>query len=315
MTIPIAPENPALARLSDPTEGQGEARTEAPSRWRDLVTLAKPRITAMNVLMTFGAACLAPGSMGVVTLLAALVGTALAVASANTLNMVWERNSDRLMKRTMARPLPSGRLPLSWAIAFGAGTGVASLAILALAVNVVTMALGAFAILAYAFVYTPLKRRTPLALLVGAVPGAMPPLMGWTAATGQIDAAGLSLFGILLVWQLPHFLAITLYLKNDYARAGVKTVPVVRGDRAAIVQAQIYAVLLLPVSLALVPLGVAGWLYGAAAIGLGVWYSAVGARGFRRGAGTRWARQFFFASLIYLPALIAALLVDASLGL
>jgi len=282
---------------------------------RDLVTLTKPRVTGMNILMTLGAMMLAPGTPDLQLIVCALLGTTFAVASANSLNMVLERRSDGLMRRTQTRPLPQGRVPTWVAAYFGICLALGSLMLLGWAVNTPTMLLGALALAMYVLVYTPLKKHTPLALIIGAVPGAMPPLMGWTAATGSINATGLALFAILFVWQLPHFLAITIYLKNDYARAGIKTVAVVRGDSAARTQARLYALLLIPVSLILVPLGVAGALYAVAALALGVWFLSVGMRGFQPSAGARWARRFFFASLIYLPALIGALLIDTSLGL
>jgi protoheme IX farnesyltransferase len=177
-------------------------------------------------------------------------------------------------------------------------------------VNPLTALLGGFALLSYVLVYTPLKRRTPLALIIGAVPGAMPPLMGWTAAQGALEGPGLALFLILLVWQIPHFLAISLYNKGDYARAGIKVVPVVRGDRNAKLQAVAYATALIPVSLMLVPMGVAGVLYGVVAMALGVWFLAVGVQGLRPEMGVKWARGFFRVSLVYLPGLVLGLVLD-----
>lgn len=273
--------------------------------------LTKPRVTLLNVIIGAAGLALAPVSVGLGTALMTLAGIALAVASANTLNMVIEKDSDGDMHRTADRPLPAGRLPAAPAAVFGAVLGMLSMLVLGLGVNPLTMALGAFALVAYAFIYTPLKRRTPQALIIGAIPGAMPPLMGWTAATGTLDAGGLAVFTILLVWQLPHFLAITLYLKNDYERGGIKTVAVVRGDRAAKIQAVAYATLLIPVSLLPVGTGLAGWLYLSAALALGVWFWFAGLKGLREGSGARWARKFFFASLIYLPTLFAVLVVDA----
>jgi protoheme IX farnesyltransferase len=278
----------------------------------DLLSLSKPRITAMNVLMTLGGLALAEGATTWPVALAACVGTGLAVASANALNMVLEAEGDKHMARTAGRPLPTGRLSVSAAVGFGLALGASSLLVLG-SVNLLTAALGLFALFSYVLVYTPLKRRTPLALLVGAVPGAMPPLMGWTAVTGSIDLPGLSLFAILLVWQLPHFLAIALFRKADYARAGIKTVPVVRGDRVAKAQAVAWATALIPISLVLVPLQVAGWLYGGVALVLGLWFFGWSLLGLREGADHAWARKFFAASLVYLPALTAALALDVAL--
>jgi protoheme IX farnesyltransferase len=301
-----------LGRPGNEPVAPAAAAPGRPSFARDLLTLTKPSITAMNVLAALGGLALAPGEVPWYRAALAILGTSLAVASANALNMVWERDGDRLMARTASRPLPQGRLTPELATSFGLLLGALSFAHLLL-VNTLTAALGLFALLSYVLVYTPLKRRTPLALLVGAVPGAMPPLMGWTAATGTVDLPGLVLFGILLIWQLPHFLAIALYRKDDYARAGIRTVPVVRGDAVARAQAIAWTTALLPVSLLLVPLHVASWLYAGAALGLGLWFLVWSLRGLRPGAGIPWARRFFFASLVYLPALTLALALDVAL--
>lgn len=278
---------------------------------RDLVALAKPRVTVLNVVIAIFGMFMAPIRPDLTTMLLAVLGIACAVASANTLNMVWERDSDALMRRTADRPLPSGRLSVLPAAISGVVLGVFSMSFLVLGVNGITALLAGLAIITYAFVYTPLKRITPLALLVGAVPGAAPPLLGWTASTGSIDGGGLTLFLILLVWQLPHFLAITLYLKSDYERAGIRTVSTVRGDQAARIQALAYATLLIPVSLLPVSFGLGGWVYVSVALCLGVWFWSIGLKGLRNRSGARWARRFFLASLIYLPAVMAVLMVDA----
>ena len=281
-------------------------------RLRDFRALTKPRITAMNVLMALGGLALARGSAGWATVALLAVGTWLAVASANALNMVWEREGDKHMNRTMNRPLPQGRLGVGEATAFGVILGVASVAVLAL-INLPVTLLGLAALIGYVAIYTPLKRRTPLALLVGAVPGAAPPLMGWVAATGSVDLPGLVLFGVLLVWQLPHFLAISLFRKVDYDRAGIRTVPVVRGDAVAKAQAIAWCTALVPLSLLLVPLDVAGWIYGSVALALGLWFLVWSLRGLAKDAGVKWARRFFFASLVYLPVLTLGLVLDVAL--
>ena len=284
--------------------------TPKPSLVRDLWALTKPKITRMNVLMALGGYALAGGAFDAPLVVTALLGTALAVASANVLNQYLERDIDGRMARTASRPLPNRRMPPRAALWFGIALGVASTVMLLALVNTVTAALGVFALLSYVLVYTPLKQRTPLSLLVGAVPGAIPPLMGWTAATGVIDPGGLALFGILLVWQLPHFIALALYRKDGYARAGFKTVPVVRGDRVAKAQAVAWSLALVPITLSLIPLGVASWIYGAVALGLGAWFVGWALKGLRPDAGVKWARGFFLFSVAYLPALILALAVD-----
>jgi protoheme IX farnesyltransferase len=295
------------------------AEVEAPPTvWKDLVTLGKPGITMMCVLMAAGGYGLAlrqaeagPNTGG---FLLSLVATALSVMGANAMNMVLEREGDRAMVRTRNRPLPSGRMHPGIALAFGVIGGVVSFGLFYEFVNPVAAWLSAFAYLSYVFVYTPLKRRTPQALAIGAVPGAMPPLLGWACVTGEINAPGVVLFLILLLWQLPHFLAISLYRLRDYAAAGILTVPVVRGEEQARIQSMAYTVLLVPVSLMLVPLGVAGFLYFVVASALGAWFFVYSVLGFEPGAGPVWARRFFFASLIYLPVLTGALILDVYLG-
>jgi protoheme IX farnesyltransferase len=276
----------------------------------DLIVLTKPTITAQCALMVIGGLWLAPDKVGLLVASMAVLGTSLAVASANALNMVLERDGDRHMTRTKNRPLPTGRMRTETALVFGLALGALSMALLGAFVNGLTALLGALALASYVLVYTPLKRRTPLALLIGAFPGAAPPLMGWTAATGGLEAPGLVLFAILLLWQMPHFLAISMYRKKEYAEAGIRVVPVVRGDAIAKAQAIAYATALVPVSLLLVPLGVAGWLYAAVALAGGLWLLGLSVHGLRVPRTAKWARDLFLATLVYLPALTVALIVD-----
>lgn len=289
--------------------------SQAPPRARlvDLLALAKPRITLLSVLMAAGGVWLAGGADSAL-MVSILVGTALAVASANALNMVLEVDCDAQMKRTASRPLPAGRMSRGTAIVFGVVTGGAGLALLAWSVNIVCALLGAASLLVYVAVYTPLKRRSTLALPVGALPGAAPPLMGWAGVTGDVTGAGLVLFAVLFVWQLPHFLAISIYLKEDYARAGFQVVPIVRGDRAAKLQALGYATALVPVSLLLVPLGAAGWIYFGVALAGGIGFWIITLWGLSPDAGHRWARSVFVASLVYLPLVVAGLALDKLAG-
>jgi protoheme IX farnesyltransferase len=280
------------------------------SALRDLVVLTKPGVTRMCLVTTAGGLLLAPTSPSSTTIVAALVGTALAVGGANAFNMWWERGTDRLMARTRTRPLPAGRLTPTAALRFAWALSVAAIAVLVVGTNLLTAALAAAAIASYVLVYTPLKFRTPAALVIGAIPGAMPPLLGWTAATGFIEAPGLVLFGILLVWQIPHFLAIALYRKTEYARAGIKVLPLVRGDAIAKIHAVLWAMVLVPLTLLLAPLGVAGDIYTYSAFALGAAFLGWAFTGLDNQAGPRWARGYFLASLVYLPALTLALLVD-----
>jgi protoheme IX farnesyltransferase len=279
----------------------------------DLWQLTKPGVTRMCVLTTAGGLLLAPGHIGWLAGTAAIVGSALAVAGANAANMWWERDLDAKMARTRRRPLPAGRLAPAAALRFSLLLSLAALALLAAFTNALAATLAAAAILSYVLVYTPLKVRTPLALVVGAVPGAVPPLLGWVAVTGSLDPGGLVLFGILLVWQIPHFIAIALYRKAEYARAGIRVVPLVRGDAIAKIQAVAWAGALVPLSLMLVLLGIAGSFYLVAAMLLGMVFLAWAFTGLDDAAGPRWARGYFLASLAYLPALIAALVVDVAM--
>lgn len=275
--------------------------------------LAKPGIVRMCLITTAGGLGLAGSDSSVWVWFSALVGSALAVGSANAFNMIWERRSDQKMMRTRNRPIASGRMSAATACAFAGGIGAVGLLILWAGTNALTAVLALFALVSYVLVYTPLKFKTPLALVIGAVPGAVPPLLGWTAATNTMDMPGLILFGILLLWQMPHFLAIAIFQKEDYARADIKTVPLVRGDTVAKIQAIIWAALLLPVSLMLTPLGVTSWLYLAVAAVLGVGFLVWAISGLWADAGTKWARNFFFASLVYLPVLTLAIVLDVAL--
>lgn len=277
---------------------------------RDIVSLAKPRITLMVLITTASGLALAGGIppwKAVLTLL----GTALVVGSANTLNCWLERDVDRFMARTRGRPLPAGRLNPSVALVFGLILAGVSIPVLTFGVNALTGVLAAIALVSYVAVYTPMKQKTPAALLVGSVPGALPPLIGWTAATGRLEWAGVALFGILFFWQLPHFIAIAIFREHEYTRAGFKVLPAVRGLRVAKAHALVHSLLLLAVTLTLVPLQVAGVAYLIVALALGVGLVAIALKGFRPGAGDKWARQLFAASLVYLPLLFSALVIDA----
>lgn len=277
---------------------------------RDIVSLAKPRITLMVLITTAGGLALA-GGVDTLTALYTLLGTALVVGSANTLNCWLERDSDRLMTRTKNRPLPDGRMKPHVALIFGLTLGAIAIPLLTLGVNRLTGLLAAIALVSYVAVYTPMKQKSPAALLVGSVPGALPPLIGWTAATGRLEWAGIVLFGILFFWQLPHFIAIAIFRQEEYTRAGIKVLPAVRGVRVAKWHAVFHSMLLLVVTVALVPLHVAGFVYLVVALLLGMGMLAVSIRGLSPHAGHKWARQLFAASLVYLPLLFAALAVDA----
>ncbi len=279
------------------------------SRIRAYIALTKPRVTRMCLLMTGAGLAVAPGAIDWPTAAAAMVGAALLVAGANALNMWWERESDSRMERTATRPLPTGKLDPRAALIFGVVLAGVGLAICALT-NWLTVAIGVAALLSYVLMYTPLKYHSSLALVVGAVPGAAPPLMGWTAVTGSLDPGGIALFAIVLIWQIPHFIAISLFRKSDYERAGIRVVPLVHGDDSARVLAVAWSTALLPVSLLLTPLGVAGLGYLAIATFAGAVYLGWGVRGMMIRGDRDWARGYFFASLAYLPLLTLGFLVD-----
>ena len=274
---------------------------------KDLLLLAKPRLSSLVVLTTAGGVALAPGRIGVARAIVTILGTAAVVGAANALNCYLERDVDARMRRTRDRPLPAGRVEPFVALALGLAVPIFALPILALVATPLTALLAFAALAIYVVVYTPMKRRSTLALFVGAVPGAIPPLMGWTAVTGRLDPGGLALFALLFAWQLPHFLAISIYLAEDYARGGLRVFALVHGERATRGWIAASSVLLLAVSLALVPLGVAGTAYGLVAALGGSALVAGAITGLGRSGG-RWARNLFLATLLHLTALFAALL-------
>lgn len=278
---------------------------------RDMIALTKPRITLMVLVTSAGGMWLAPGTLDLTSTAIMLLTTGMVVGAANTLNCYLERDSDRLMARTANRPLPDRRLEPSWALILGVLMGLFAVPTLTVAVNPVTGLLGLIALVSYVAIYTPMKQYTPAALFVGALPGALPPLMGWTAVTGSVDAPGLVLFGILFFWQIPHFIAISIFRQEEYERAGLKVLPSVRGMQSAKVQSAVYAGALFVVSLMLVPYGLAGTLYLIAAVLLGAYFFGTALRGFWAKDANKWAKKLFVASLIYLTALFAAIIVDA----
>jgi protoheme IX farnesyltransferase len=282
---------------------------------RDYIALAKPRITVM-VLGTAGLGLyMAPTDFersptsALLHGAGVLIGTATVVAGANALNMYIEREIDGRAARTRRRPLPAGRLPPLSALIFGLLLGLLSLPLIWASSNLLTAGLGLLALILYVAVYTPMKQLSPGALMVGAVPGAIPPLMGWTAATGRLDLGGLTLFAIMFLWQLPHFLAISLYRQTEYRQAGYRVTATEHGVGTAKFQIVLYLLALGPVTLLMGPLGLAGpsYMWTAAFAGLG--FLGLGLAGLRPSAGARWARMLFSGSLIYLMMLAVALVV------
>jgi protoheme IX farnesyltransferase len=240
----------------------------------------------------------------------ACAGTWLVVAGANALNQWMEREADGRMERTKARPLPAGRLSPRTALLAGAGLSAAGLAVLGAAVNPLSAVLAAVSWGSYVLVYTPLKRVTPLSTLIGAIPGALPPVIGWAAARGDVHGGAWALFGILFLWQLPHFLAIAILYRDDYARGGFPMLPLIESDGAITArQILLYGAALLPISLLPAVVGVSGRSYFYGALTLSLAFLAMAAR-------TAWlrsprsARQLFHASIIYLPVLLGLLAID-----
>lgn len=298
-------------------EGSVASRSSilATPRLRDVVALTKPRITLMVLVTAAGGLWLSPvGRLSHVTIALTLLGTALIVGGANALNMYIERDIDGLMKRTKDRPLPGHRMSPRFALVFGVVISMAAVPVLAIGVNATTALLAVLANLLYVLAYTPLKQRSHWALQVGAVPGAIPPLLGWTAATGRVDEGGLVLFAILFLWQIAHFHSIALFRKLEYGRARLVVLPNVEGDDAARHSIVRHASALAFVSLLLYPLHVAHRVYLFSALVLGVGFVVAAALGLRKNVSMRWARGVFGVSLLYLTGLFAAIAVDAILS-
>lgn len=287
------------------------ARAFVRQRFADYVELTKPRIAAMALgTVAIGSFVATVGPLDLVLLIHTLVGTGLLAAGASALNQVLERDTDSRMRRTENRPLPAGRLSVSEATVFGFGLGAVGLNYLCVLVNPITGLVGAITLFLYAFVYTPLKRLTSLNTLVGAIPGALPPVMGWTAVRGSLDGEAWVLFWILFVWQFPHFLAIAWLYRTDYANAGLRMLPVV--DRAGGMtgrQMVGYTLALIPVSLAPSVVGMAGnaYFFGALSLGLAFLGFAIA---FALTATPQRARNMIRASLVYLPTLMVFMLLD-----
>lgn len=314
----------SLSLPADVLDGPGGAMDErpaglrpvlgaAPSRLADFYELTKPRMNFLVVVTTLVGYYMASRNgvpMHWLKLLNTILGTAITAAGASVLNQYVERDLDGLMPRTANRPLPGGRIAPREALLLGIGCGVGGVLCLAACVNLLTAALGAITLLTYVFAYTPLKRRTTLCTIVGAVPGAIPPMMGWAAQSGTLSAEAIAMFAILFLWQMPHFLAIAIMYKDDYAAGGMLMLPVVDpGLHSTGRQIVLYCMALIPISLMPVGLKMSGGIYMAAAVALGLVFLGYGvscAVSKRRID----ARKLFFVSIIYLPLLLAAMMLD-----
>jgi protoheme IX farnesyltransferase len=278
---------------------------------RDYIALTKPRITWL-ILMSTGVGYFFGGS-GVLhwpLLIHTLIGTGLIASGTAALNQWYERDADLLMRRTSARPLPSGKMTALNALRFGIALAVTGFAELALEVNILAALLGAFTLGSYLFIYTPLKQRSHLSTVIGALPGAMPPLMGYAASHGSLTPEAWTLFAILFIWQFPHFLAIAWMYREDYARAGILMLPVVEPDGMSTGrQIILYASTLIPVSLFPVLLGMSGRIYLVGALILGGWFLYTGVRVAFDRTNVR-ARRVLLASIIYLPMIYGLMVFD-----
>jgi protoheme IX farnesyltransferase len=278
---------------------------------RDYIELTKPRITWLILMSTavgyfFGH----HGAWNFWPVLHTILGTALIASGTAALNQWYEREADRKMRRTADRPIPSGRLSAGRALIFGILLSVAGFAELAFGLNWLSAFLGLFTLLSYLFLYTPLKQRTPLSTLVGAFPGAMPPIIGYAAASGILDAQAWTLFAILFLWQFPHFLAIAWMYREDYERAGIRMLPVVQpSGEATARQIVLYSLALIPVSMAPSLLGMSGKIYFFGALALGLWYLYSGVRVALDRTILR-ARAVLLVSVIYLPLIYGLMLLD-----
>jgi protoheme IX farnesyltransferase len=287
------------------------SRSDATPRWREFLALTKPRIAVMGlVTVTLGFMLNTTAEWSATTLGHALFGIGLVAVSCSVLNQWWERNSDRLMVRTAGRPLPSGRLLPGEVLAFGLLLGAIGLVDLIWFVNGLTALLSLATLLLYVVVYTPLKRHTSLCTTIGAIPGAMPPVLGWVAAGGELNSGTFALFATLFVWQFPHFLAIAWLYRDQYAAAGLRMLPQTRpAPRVTGWLCVGYSLALIPVSLLLKDAALAGDAFALIAVVLGMGYVGVSVR-FLLTESVRTARQLVLFSLVYLPALLLALTWD-----
>src|SRR5437660_6847561 len=283
----------------------------AKARLAAYIELTKPRITFLIVLTAAAGFCLGSrGAVDYVIFAHAMLGIALLSSGIGTLNQFMERDLDALMRRTADRPLPSGRLFPFEALWFGVLLTTTAELYLIVFVNVLTAILGLTVIAGYLFLYTPLKTRTTLSTAVGAFPGAVPPLIGWTAARGEVDITAWVLFAIVFLWQFPHFLAIAWMYREDYGRAGIRMLPVVEPDgRVTGQQIVAYTLMLVPVSLLPTFLGVAGRFYLLAALVLGFLFLVSGIRA-AFSKSNQHARQLLLASVLYLPLLFGVMVLN-----
>jgi protoheme IX farnesyltransferase len=281
------------------------------SRTTDLVALAKPRLNLLVVVSAVAGYVMASGDThDVWRLLCTVAGTGLVAGGASAFNQIIEREVDALMQRTRLRPMPDGRLAVRDAGVFGAVLTIAGLAILALGANLLSAAVAFATVAFYVVVYTPLKRHSSFSTVVGAIPGALPPVIGWAAALDELSQGAWVLFGIVFLWQLPHFLAIAWIYREDYARAGFPMLPVIEPDgRSTARQAVMYSLALVPLSLAPTLVGMTGPIYFAGALVLTLLFVGLALK-FATTRSIPDARRLFFGSITYLPLLWILMIAD-----
>jgi protoheme IX farnesyltransferase len=301
--------------LSDATHNEVTAPVLTESVVGDFVQLLKPRVMSLVVFTGLAGLLLAPAPMHPVLGAIAVLCIAVAAGAAGAINMWYDRDIDAVMTRTRSRPIPAGRVEPAEALGFGVVLAIASVVVMALAVNLVAAALLALSILFYVFVYTIwLKRRTAQNIVIGGAAGAFPPMIGWAAATGTVDLPAVVLFLIIFMWTPPHFWALALFRSGDYAKAGVPMLPVVAGDRETRRQILLYALLLLPLTLLPTALGIAGMFYLAGAAVLGALLIAGAVQVWRETGDpaheNRAAKLLFGYSVLYLFLLFALMLLD-----
>ena len=280
------------------------AVAEGRSRTADYITLAKPRLNMLVVATSLAGFVMGHGeTSNVITVLSLVIGTALVASGASAVNQVYERRTDALMRRTRLRPMADRRVTPDEALKYAAVLCAAGLMLLAFGANPLSALVALATLVSYAAIYTPLKARTSFATVIGAIPGALPPVIGWAAATGDLSRGAWVLFAIVFLWQLPHFLAIAWMYREDYARAGFPMLPVIEPDgRSTARQSVVYAAALLPVSLAPTLLGMTTSTYFAAALVLTLAFVLLTLQ-FARTRSERDARRVFFGSITYLPLL------------
>ena len=280
------------------------AMTGSAARTRDFVALAKPRLNLLVVASTLVGYAMANGDpLGFWRVCGLLLGTGLVAGGASAFNQVMERDVDALMKRTRGRPMPDRRLQPLEGLFFGSAITLAGLLLIVATSNLLAATVALATLLSYVVVYTPLKRKSSFGTVIGAIPGALPPIIGWAAVEGSLPVQPWTLFGIMFLWQLPHFLAIAWMYREDYARAGFPMLPVLEPDGLSTGrQAVVYAAALVPLSLAPTLMRMAGELYFAGALVLGLAFLWQTIR-FARSRSVRDARRVFFGSIIYLPLL------------